>query len=62
MRYFIFNLGLNQSLTMNENCKLVQPSLHYFSPSNIAEFYRDRSVFITGATGFFNEYSKISMK
>lgn len=40
---------------MNENCKLMQPSLHSFSLSNIAEFYRDRSIFITGATGFMGK-------
>ena len=33
----------------------IQSSLHSTSLSNIAEFYRDRSVFITGGTGFLGK-------
>ena len=33
----------------------MQPSLNSTALSNIAEFYRDRSVFITGGTGFLGK-------
>ena len=53
MIVFFLNLGFNQSHTMDEP---MQPySLHSSLPSNIAEFYRDRSIFITGATGFMGK-------
>jgi len=39
---------------MEEDAHL-QHSLHSTSLSNISEFYRDRSIFVTGATGFMGK-------
>lgn len=40
---------------MDEGNEKLQPSLHSTSLSNLAEFYRDRSVFVTGGTGFLGK-------